>query len=87
MNRRKGGTIRGWGEFLIIPVAICIVIVLFFGVIFMLCYLPAIPDVNIFNKEYGTSYTAVQWMCSSNTIKEIIQGTKHNLNILGEEKL
>jgi len=87
LNRRKGGTMGEWGEFFIILVAICIIIVLLLGVIFIVCFLPAILDVNIFNKEYGTSYTAVQWMCSSSTIKEIIQGTKHNLNILGEEKL
>lgn len=44
-------------------------------------YFTSKVEVDIFNKEYKTSYKVWQWVCGSETIKQIIQGTKHNITI------
>ena len=54
------------------------------GMIIGIIYIFSIPEVNIFNQQYGTHYTAWQWVCASDTIKDYIGvGEVKRINVEG----
>jgi len=64
----------------IVPVIsiIVVTIVLVFG----LCFFLTIPEVELFNQHYGTNYTALQWFCARDTIKDYIgEGEVKRINV------
>ena len=72
-----------WSDYLEFGLGVFTILVIGVSIIFSVAMITSMPEVKIYNKHNRTNYTAWQWVCSSDTIKDYVnqEGKKQTINL------